>query len=421
MGGVIAAPLTGLLECFGACCGTFTAGACYQLALSGNVSSEKAARFVLMWLQVFITALAMVASSKPGGWLPSVCDKLNLVGWGEVGVCSCPRAGTKCWSDQIVYCAESAGVVVFVGLLMMALSGCSQGASRLHTVGKFMAVPIFGLVFLFLPSSLMSSFGTFATAASAVFLVFQAVLIIDFGCSWNELWVSRSLRRPGELRDNPAWRQGIIAASLALLCGSVGGSIYLAAAYPDAGGPAISLAALFLSFVLLIVSITDWVDHGALLPSCVVMAYVTYLTWEALAVSPTIGRPQLPPWVRLSVCALTLFWQGTGAGAKKPVQDKADALLAAKAPDPEADGDAEGGAPATAAGESAGAASSSETREFAKQCAVHVTAAVYIAAALAPESSSLTFSCYIAAVFLSLALYGWSLVAPKILTGRKFT
>lgn len=67
----------------------------------------------------------------------------------------------------------------------------------------------------------------------------------------------------------------------------------------------------FRSLILLVVSITDWCEHGALLTSAVVMAYTIWLICESLAVSRpasihsescfTVRRPhttlQLPIWV----------------------------------------------------------------------------------------------------------------------------
>mmetsp|Transcript_87073 Transcript_87073/g.186664 ORF Transcript_87073/g.186664 Transcript_87073/m.186664 type:complete len:439 (+) Transcript_87073:83-1399(+) len=438
MGGLISAPLSAAGTCLGACCGSFTAAGCCKLAASGSVSSERAARCVLVWLQAFTAALAMLVSVTPGRWLPWTCDKLDTVGMGDVGICACSDSTDplRCWSDQLVYRTEAAGMAVFLTLLIMAVSGCAQGASRSHAVAKFMAVFLIGFALLFVPNDALGAFGQVATIASAVFLVAQSVLLIDFAYTWNETWYSNALaahRREIGTRGYRTWLGALMAASATLFFGSVACSVYMYTSYPDATSRGINLAALLLSLVLLVVSITDWCEHGALLTSTVVSAYIMWLVYEMLAVLPSDKRPIVPLWAGLSLCALSLAASAQSSGSMGIGSSASTTTAAAGAAARQGDPsprliDPEGGheeappAPSLATTEVATEdVSRAETMDFAVQCATHVAASLYICASLAPKAGDVSFAFHAVAVFASLALYGWSLAAPKILTNRSFS
>jgi len=57
---------------------------------------------------------------------------------------------------------------------------------------------------------------------------------------------------------------------------------------------------------------------------------------------------------------------------------------------------------------------------FVTACFVHLAGVLYITSLLAPDQDMPTYVMRSIAVFVSLVLYGWSLVAPKILTNRTF-
>lgn len=340
-----------------------------------------------------------------------------------------------CWADQLVYRVQISGLFVFVSMIVMTYSGCAEGAARYYVGGKFLLVSIISTLLLLVPNTLFSSFGEVATSACACFLVVQAVLLIDFAYSWNELWHSNALaafRREVRPTGYYAWTGAIVGASLVLLCGSIACSVHLYAAFDTTSGRWINIVALAISFVLLVVSITDWCEHGALLTSSVVMAYTAWLLCEMLSVMPSGSGPSSPTWLRLAVGALSLAsaaqsanLSSTAGGVQGRLPSREEPLRAA-----------EGGALSTPAEDSGGAASSSAAREgeeagegeaggvdkqgFAVQCAVHAAATLYVAASLAPRPGVTSYAFHTVAVFMSLALYGWSLVAPKVLTGRTF-
>jgi len=372
-------------------------------------------------LQVFAAVLAVFLSATAEQWLPWTCGKLDLIGLGELGICDCRLSADGCWSDQLIYRTEASAVIVFLALVIMSVSGCAEGAARAYSVAKFMAVVCLVFIALFVPNKVWTVFGSWATALSAIFLVAQSIVLIDFGYTWNETWYKYALEARGRqvgAKGYRMWLGGMLLASAALILGALSISIYLFIDFKDASSRAVNACAMVLSIALLIVSITDWCEHGALLTSAVVMAYTVWLICECLAVSPN-ETLQLPIWAGLTLCFFSLFSTVLGSGFRSQ-DSSAHQSAGARSPslmEVEA-GEATSTAPPE---EGAGARmTSSEAWQFAAHCGVHAAAALYIASSLAARTGPTTYALRVSAVFISLALYGWSLVAPKVLTNRRF-
>mmetsp|Transcript_2499 Transcript_2499/g.5030 ORF Transcript_2499/g.5030 Transcript_2499/m.5030 type:complete len:423 (-) Transcript_2499:110-1378(-) len=422
MGQVIAAPLGAIGTCLGACSGSCIAVGCGRLAGSGNLSSQRAARCVLIWLQLFTAAVALLSAATAHKWLPWTCGKLDDVGAGSLGVCECKGSADaqSCWSDQLVYRAELSGFGVFAALLVMTASGCAQGASRSHSVAKFMAVPVLCFALLFVPNAPLNGFGTFATAAAAIFLVAQALLLIDFAYAWNETWHGYAImaqRRELSERGKKMWLGLILASSAALFVTAVVVSVWLYSAFPGSAGRGINMSALIIAFLLLLVSVTDWCEHGALLTSCVVLMYTVWLVLEALASEPNLPGQKPPVWPGLLLCAGSLAASAMGTELSGSSAGSAALARSAGAAGRAEEGEAETEPPR---GEEGAPVTGAEAKDFALHCSVHAAAALYVTSVLAPKAGQPQFVLHAIAIFTALLLYGWSLVAPKILTNRAF-
>mmetsp|Transcript_89993 Transcript_89993/g.226366 ORF Transcript_89993/g.226366 Transcript_89993/m.226366 type:complete len:436 (+) Transcript_89993:144-1451(+) len=434
MGGLISAPLGAVGSCLGTVFGNCLAAGCCALAGSGNFDSAYAARCAMLWLQAFAALLAWLASATSEKWVPSMCDMLGKIDIDDVGVCECSSAA--CRSEQLIYRAEASVVVVFAGLFLMAISGCAQGAARSHAVAKFMLVLLLGIVSLFLPNGIFAVFGSVATTLAAIYLAVQAILVIDFGYSWNQWWFGYAQDQERELRPRArkAWLTAIIVSAILLFIASVTLCVYLYIVTPMPAARIIVLLAMLIALGLSCLSITDWCEHGSILTSCVMMLYTMWLAYETLAVLPDERGPACPTWVGLLICSVSLLSFAAGAGFTGS-SSEADAPLADQergSPAPgrgatelatgaagAAGGAAEAGAQAHRTDEAA-AEGRESSRGFAVQCLLHAAAAFYVAASLAPQAGGFMFGSHVAALFLALALYGWSLVAPKVLTGRNF-
>lgn len=368
---------------------------------------------VLVWLQLIAASVAFIASATPEMWLPYLCDHLKSIHIeGAIGPCECRGIANErgCFGDQLVYRTEFVTCVFFIFLIILFVSGCKDGATRGMIAGKFMGIIILSIVCLLLPNSLFSSFGAVATVCSSIFLVVQGLLLIDFGYSWNEKWFDNYNT---ERRENPGsrrpklWIALILLMSLVLIVCSGVGSGFLSKAYPE--GLWIVITSMVIALGLLLFSITEWCAHGALLTSLVVIAYTTWLVYEAMAVMPDEGDKKLPSWVGLLVCAFSLFAFGYVSNkevaarealeiSQRSLAEASEEGAAADVPEAERIGDI----------------------PFPVQCLIHASAALYISSALAPSTGRAQYGIHVAAVFLFLALYGWTLIAPQVLRNRDF-
>lgn len=423
MGCLFSAPLRILGSCFGSC----VAVGCCKFAGAGEVCSERAARCVLVCLQVLTALLAFVASTTASTWLPGICGALGGMGLQGVGLCGCLGGADEvtCWSERLVYAIEAGGAVIFLALLLLAASGCAREASRTHAVAKGMAVVLISVGLALAPNEPLGTIlDALVVVASAVFLVMQGMVVMDAGFSLNEWLYAKALdaRRRNVSSGYRLWTVGILLLASALLAGTIAWHSYLAFAYSDAAARAVNFSALALSLALLLASIHErFQPPGSLLSGAVLALYGAWLTCGALAALRGGFSLAASRGLGLASCAVTLSLAAqrgetspSGPGAAEPQasasQSDAEAGEAGVLPrgPPVADSGAEV------------AVDVAVSRAFASQCALHVAAALYIASALAPRTSEAAFAWRCAAVFVVPGLHAWALVAPRCLLHRSF-
>lgn len=61
-----------------------------------------------------------------------------------------------------------------------------------------------------------------------------------------------------------------------------------------------------------------------------------------------------------------------------------------------------------------------EANDFLWRSGIHLLADFYVTSVLAPRLSWLRFHVRVVTVFVCMAVYSWTLVAPKLLTNRSF-
>lgn len=414
MGAVVTAPLYAVGSCLGSCVAT----SCCKLTCSGSVRTVRAERMVLLWFQVFTTVLTLIVSLTPSKWLPNVCDwKIFSAHVGGVCACEASEDLTKerCWSDQLVYRIEAAAAVILLLHLLLSVSGCAKVAARSFIVGKFVLLPLLAFGFFFVPNGVANVFGSIATVVSAIFLIAQAILLIDAAYVWNEVWHSKVLSSTASgPNGGRAWIVAILVASAVFILGGIGCSIAICVTFKSATVTWVTTTALVISLVLLIVSITEWCEHGALLTSGVVMGYITWLCFSA---ANDFSEKEMNAWLALVICAVSLA-AFAHAGMKK---SRSVRLADQESGVTEPESDAGAGADTKHSSDAEAADEPVSARAFALQCLVHLMAAMYVTNALAPVTGHLSFGLVTAALYITLALYGWSLVAPKVLKNRDFS
>lgn len=315
--------------------------------------------------------------------------------------------------EQMIYRAEFAGCCVFLFVLLLCISGCSDTAAHGFAVAKFMAVPIIILAFLFVPNPVFNFYGNASNILSSIFVIVQALLLVDVGYTINEkIMDQHTSTHRRNLREDPTWKIVILVISALLFLGSIIGSIFLFMDFNQSLW--IVVVALVLSLLFGVLSVTcAWCPHGNILTSCIVMAYSIWLAYEALlSVNLGASRPTFIKWVGMAIAAFSLFGTAFGNGLGLNGGGEAEAMAARVA------ADAEGAAPSGDAGAAEGGPFNK--MDFIMQSFVHAACVLYITTELAPFQSWVAFTFRSLNVIGALLLFGFTLFAPKIFPDRAF-
>merc|ERR1712008_664092 len=106
------------------------------------------------------------------------------------------------------------------------------------------------------------------------------LLLIDFGYTWNTTWFTNVVAAQRENAGGNmqcAWQTGILGSAALLLIAAVVGAFWLWKTWTTGDAESIIIGSMMLSLLNLVLSITDWCVHGALLTSTLIMAYGTWL------------------------------------------------------------------------------------------------------------------------------------------------
>jgi hypothetical protein len=345
------------------------------------MDADMTAKVVLFALQAFALILTLIYSADPKAWLSWVPS---------FGISECGN-DRDCWFNQMVYRTESVCFLVFAFNAILSVSGMTP-STVMGAIPSFTAVAFLPLVLTLFPNSIFSLFASsFGIALSCPFLVIMTILLVDFGQTMNDAIFGAGLRARS-ITINSDYLQAakivLIVTSVLLLIGGLAGAIALFIGFGNGWVCGIALA---LAVILLVLSITEWCEHGNLFASCLVLAYSVWLSYQVLITQENLDydAPAAAKWIGLIIALLTLiasiFGQGILGGEEQVLPG------------------AEGGPSATL---------------FMIQALVHASAALFIATVLAPAESTVGFVFRVIALYLSLVLYGWVLVAPKVLSSR---
>jgi hypothetical protein len=321
--------------------------------------------------------------------------------------------------EQMIYRAEFSGCCVFLFVLLLCVSGCSDTAAHGYAVAKFMMVPVLIVAFLFVPNEVFNFYGNAANILSSIFVIAQALLLVDVGYTINEKIMSQhTAAHRRSLREDPTWKIVILVVSAILFLGSIIGSIFLLLDFHQSSW--IVVVALVLSIGFGVLSVTcAWCPHGNILTSCIVMAYSIWLAYEALlSVNDDATRPTFIKWVGLAIAAFSLFGTafGNGLGLNGAAAEPAAPMIAQ--PSDDAAKAEEGAAPTSGGG--AGEGGPFNKMDFIIQSSVHAACALYVTTELAPFQSWLAFTFRSINVIGALLLFGFTLFAPKLFPDRQF-
>ncbi|XP_070496423.1 serine incorporator 1 isoform X3 [Chironomus tepperi] len=269
------------------------------------------------------------------------------------------------------------------------------------------------------------------------FIIIQLILLIDFSHNWADEWVGNY-----EETQSRGWFIALLSATALQYIAALTGIIILYSIYTQSGDCALNK--FFISFNMIlcvavsVLSITPRVQEAqprsGLLQSAVVTLYVIYLTWSAVSNNPNkecnpnlLGSdPNNQQMDKTSIVGLVIWMFCILYSSLR----SASAVSSLSGRDPERQDEK----PSNSS--DAKVWDNEEDKVAYSWSIFHLTfvaATLYVMMTLTnwyqPNSSSLesmnanAASMWIKVVssWLGIALYGWSLVAPMILTDRDFS
>ncbi len=288
------------LACQSAICCCSLTNCCLTAGNGLNGVSARAAKFYYVILVGLGTLLALILRYEG--------DSLNLnLGAWEVHCSSTDDErdiGPSVYGQGVlteehyVYCKGDAAVfrisfVLSCFFAFMTISSVTGGGFHRGWWGlKLLGIFIGLLVCFFIPNSFFDNTGWawIARIGSLCFLCLQILILIAFAYEWNDSWVSKAFPDSGE-EDN-SWLIAILGCAALLYLVAIAGVPLLLTFYGECGlGVGFSIVTLL--GVIALTAITLFRDkivgeeyEGAILPAAVVSAYATFLCWSALESNP---------------------------------------------------------------------------------------------------------------------------------------
>jgi hypothetical protein len=291
MGSIAAVPL----QCCATLAGSFAATCCFKAMGLGSTENRSLAKLLYFALQLWLVAVMLllrdVAEPSWLSWVPN----LN----------ACQQAGdpASCYGEQLAYRANFSAALLY--LVLFTVSWFSTSVTSQYFVAKFTLVAVLPLALAFCPNDFFEAYSGFCSYAAFPFLLAQIVILIDFGYTWNETWAANGYtERNANILDESLgrrWFIGIVFASVCLFLFAVVGDISLFVSFREANVRWLVSGVLLGVVVCTAVSISEWAEHGAVLPSAVVAAYSYFLTYCAVG-STGIAWP-------VAVACFTIFVQ----------------------------------------------------------------------------------------------------------------
>lgn len=199
-----------------------------------------------------------------------------------------------CYDNTVVYRVSfSLFLFFFVHFCSVSdLTCCIDAENRAKMQTKFnwfkgaILTLIFFLTF-FVHNSFFAYYAWVCMFASAIFLVAQVIILVDWSHQWNEDWSERS-------DDNPKWQFYLLAVAVGTF--AFGIAMTIVNYYHFTPHENCNLNGGIITFVLLaavgFTMLAIWVPHGSIVPSGIVFAYTTAICFSSMKteLDPTCNR-----------------------------------------------------------------------------------------------------------------------------------
>ncbi|KAI8919898.1 serine incorporator/TMS membrane protein [Powellomyces hirtus] len=384
------------------------------------------------------------------GFVCSIALAWVLSHWGHVLASSSPRAITlecndDCFDYLAVYRVSLASVIYHGALCLLTIGvGTSKGPRGVIHNGiwpiKFLAW--FGILvgMFFIPAEKLLNYWIAAVVFSAMFILLQAYILVDFGWNWSASWV-------GKWEESKAaiWKILLIFVTVSNYLLVIGGTIALYIFFTRNDGCGINIFYITLNLALCIIvtimsllpKIQDANPRSGIFQSGILSVYTTYLVASAISSEPNEPNgfacsPQPPGtgedslskamvYVGIGITFLALGYSALSAGSVQLWTD----IEAGGTPDPDDESEA-------------------ITYSYAFFHFVFVMAAMYMAAVItnwsglskvtgmdgtggtgsqvdyAIDKGFASVWVKVATGWACIALYAWTLIAPILFPGRDF-
>lgn len=356
----------------------------------------------LLYLVVFLICTAVAVALQYWG-----APAFHIYSF-DVGCSDIPGIDVDaCKGDSAVYRVSMGLALWFTGVSV----GTMIGRRSFHANSwGFKLLALFTLVtgLFFVPVNTVDAYVPVARIVSAVFLVSQIVAFIDAAYHWNAWVVGRVFDEDGY--ENPRWMTGAL-----VVCGTLSLVALVAIILLFVNYGQCTRSSLFIALtVVLCIGVTIWQlkthnTDSSLLTSCIVTVYAVYLCWSSVQANPDTCNAALddsedPQAVLLgmAITVCSLGWTCYSASTREYFEAEDEEALVSESDEED------------------------EEDSFWLFHLVMATGSVYMAMLLTNwgthggQRSSAQMWVSIISQWLSLCVYGWTLLAPTCLPDREF-
>eukprot|EP01006_Ploeotia_vitrea_P028313 TRINITY_DN61029_c0_g1_i1.p1 TRINITY_DN61029_c0_g1~~TRINITY_DN61029_c0_g1_i1.p1 ORF type:complete len:462 (+),score=-49.82 TRINITY_DN61029_c0_g1_i1:93-1478(+) len=190
-----------------------------------------------------------------------------------------------CIYRQLMYRASFALFLVFLCLALAAWF--SDYVNRSLWPFKFAVAVTLFIGFWWGENSFFSGWAEFSRAISFIWLLFQGLLIIDFGHDCHDVIMAKADEADSEEEGGGRkWQIMYMIISLGFLCLAGLGLAYLFMNYSGCSlGMFFIMITLIFGLITLVLSLLNQVNKGLLTP-CIMFSYSVFMCWYALLSSP---------------------------------------------------------------------------------------------------------------------------------------
>ncbi len=366
-------------------------------------------------------------------------------------------------------CRSNSGVLrvatcTFIFFILAAIvAAVSPAANRNFWGMKIIVYLLLILASMFVPIAAFDEHGflQIARIGGAIFVVIQQIILIDLAYNWNDAWVANADEAERDLMGGgDSWLKGLLALSVTITLGAYTGLGFL---FHFFGGCPANDAFLWITLVLTLMATAFQLtgDEGSVLTSAVMTAYSVFLAYSAVSNNPdgtcnpmlgednwldiTLGLAFIlgsMAWTCFSYASSVteMFSEERGSGNKSLIDEESGAKTTGVVAGGDRYGATSEGADKNSAGDAFAAARESlGSGDFDHSQAWKLNLVLALMAlwypmvltswgqiksdgsAANPTIGGAAMWCIIVGQWLALALYIWTLVAPRLFPDRDFS